>query len=191
MLPFTNPITIAAISSHIPQPALQAIPEAATSRISLLPRAITNSQIKAVPGVPRPRISVFQPPTDEEIEAALAEARESDPAGQNDAFYYLGYQSREDVAEIPAAPIMSQSEGYDNEPCLYYHSVDDTWRVYPPPFNFPEVSDDEEEGAGDLSERKRKRDMLKRLGAQLFKRVFTLRKKISEFGGQRRPRPYE
>lgn len=173
---YTSPTSIAALASHVPQPALQAISEAAASRISLLPRPTNRSGgISAVSGASRSRLGAFTPPTDEEIEAALADARQSDPLGQNDDFYYQGYQSREDVTEASDAPLQRQGEGFDNEPRLYYHSVDNTWRVYPPSFGFSEVSDDEVEDS--TVTRERKRDKLKKLGAQLFKRVLALRKK--------------
>lgn len=177
-----------AIPSHALQLALQATKPVA-SRISLLPRVASNTQIRADPGVSQPRPSTIQVPTDEEIEAALADARKSDPSGQNDDFYYLGYQSRENLADIPTAPIRRQDGGgYDDEPRFHYHSVDNTWRVYPPQFNFPEVSDEEGEGTGGLAGgMERKRDKLKRLGAQLFKRVSTMRKRDRGSGGDTTP----
>lgn len=167
-----TPTSSSAIPSHI---VLQET-RLAASRISLLPWAASNSQIKTIPGISQHHPSTIQAPTDEEIEAALADARESDPTGQNDDFYYLGYQSRENLVDIPTAPIQRQDEeGYDNEPRFHYHSMDNTWRVYPPQFSFLEVSDDEGEGPAPGMERKR--DKLRRLGAQLFKRVSILRKK--------------
>lgn len=172
--------TSSALASHIPQPALQAIIEAATSRISLLPRSATDLSRISAPGESRPQPGAFQPPTDEEIEAALADARASDPSGQNDDFYYHGYRSQEDLARDSVAPIESRGERqdeYDNEPRLYYHSVDNTWRVFPPQFDFPEVSDDEDEEAKNTTGAERKRDKLKKLGVQLFKRISTLRRK--------------
>lgn len=175
-----SPSTSSAIASHVPQPALHAIVEAATSHISLLPRDATDLSRISVPGTSRLQLSAIQPPTDEEIEAALADARASDPSGQNDDFYYHGYRSREDLARDSVAPIESRGERqdeYDNEPRLYYHSVDNTWRVFPPQFDFPEVSDDEDEMAKDTTGGERKRDKLKRLGVQLFKRISTLRRK--------------
>lgn len=168
--------SLTVIPSHVLQPALQPV----ASRISLLPRGASSTQIRADPGLSQPHPSTIQAPTDEEIEAALADARESDPSGQNDDFYYLGYQSREDLADIPTAPIQRQDEGgYDIEPRFHYHSVDNTWRVYPPQFSFPEdeASDEEDEEAGGPTAGKgRKRDKLKRLGVQLFKRVSAMRK---------------
>lgn len=172
----------AVLAGYVPQPKLQAITEAASSRISLIPQDVTDRRLRA-PGPSRPPPRAFLPPTDEEIEAALADARESDPSGQNDDFYYQGYQSREDVMAVSVAPAggqadQRQGEEYDSESRMYYHSADNTWRLYPPTFAFPEVSDDEEEEAtGTTTTRERKRDKLKKLGVQLFKRVSSLKRK--------------
>lgn len=172
------------LASYVPLPELQAITEAASSRISFIPQDITDPRLRAArPSRPPP--SAYLPPTDEEIEAALADARESDPSGQNDDFYYQGYQSREDVMAVSVAPIVGQAaltraqdEGYDGEPRMYYHSADNTWRLFPPTFAFPEVSDDEDdEKATGTIPRERKRDKLKKLGVKIFKRVSSLRRK--------------
>lgn len=172
------------LASYVPLPGLQAITEAASSRISLIPQDVTDPRLRAA-GPSRPPPSAYLPPTDEEIEAALADARESDPSGQNDDFYYQGYQSREDVMAISVAPTVGQAAliqggpgGYDGEPRMYYHSADNTWRLFPPTFAFPEVSDDEDdEATGTTITRERKRDKLKKLGVQIFKRVSSLKRK--------------
>lgn len=173
------------LESYVPLPELQAITEAASSRISLIPQDITDSRLRAArPSRPPP--SAYLPPTDEEIEAALADARESDPSGQNDGFYYQGYQSREDVMAVSVTPTVGQAaltrvqdDGYngDREPRMYYHSADNTWRLFPPTFDFPEVSDDEDDEKATGTPRERKRDKLKKLGVKIFKRVSSLKRK--------------
>lgn len=176
------------LESYVPLPDLQAITEAASSRISLIPQDITDSRLRAA-GPSRPPPSAYLPPTDEEIEAALADARESDPSGQNDGFYYQGYQSREDLMAVSVTSTVGQDaltrvpdDGYngDRELRMYYHSADNTWKLFPPTFDFPEVSDDEEEdekATSTIPPRERKRDKLKKLGVKIFKRVLSLRRK--------------
>lgn len=177
---YTNPTVRGALSSHTIQPGLQTIAEAATSRISLAPPAAGNSDtITAIPTRPH----TPEMPTDEEIEAALADARESDPSGQNDSFYYTGYQSRENLADVPELPTRGGDELLGGEARMHYHSVDNTWRLYPPTFDFPEVSDDGNEGEEGETSRQRKRDKLRRLGISLYKRVSALRKSRGKKGG--------
>lgn len=173
---------------------IQSLPEATISRISLAPPPANDpDRITAAPARARPRTPEL--PTDEEIEQALADARRSDPSGQNTQFYYQGYQSRENVSEDVTPAVVAPDQGglLGGEARMYYHSVDNMWRLYPPAFDFPVVSDEEEDGEAGIegedrtARRQRRRDRLRRLGEAIFRRVSTLRNRNRRTGGSGTP----
>lgn len=122
--------------------------------------------------------------TDEETEAVLADARQSDPQWSNKAFYYNGYESRtdlhEEVAAAPAVPPLGPVEFHDGESELYWHPADQTWRLYEPESASSVGGSGLSIREGDTrSEKQRKYDKIKALASRALQRVSTFAKKGS------------